>query len=155
MSSSKYFLFLTFMFCTFAATGESPLWAAGSGWDNLRSLRLGQQIQVYMKNQKSYKGEFQSVNDDGITLRQKGGVQTLARKDIVSVWRKGKNHLLRNMIIGGAIGASFFALPVTLADSRNGWWRSIAWAWWVFTGGGAGIGAAAGNTGWREVYRAH
>jgi hypothetical protein len=153
MNHSKYVLFVALIFCTFGVPGGSPLRAAGSGWDKLRRLRPGQQIHVHMRNEEVHKGEFQSVNAEGITLQQATGERMLARKDIVSVWAKGKNHLLRNMIIGGAIGACFFALPVHLANNRNGWWQSSAWAWWVFTGGGAGMGAAAGNTGWREVYR--
>jgi hypothetical protein len=77
-----------------------------SGWDNLKSLTPGQEIRVVMNNVKSYQGEFESVSDDGITLRQAAGEQTLARKDILRVSQKiGQNHSDRNALIGTVVGA--------------------------------------------------
>ena len=154
MNRSKYILLLALILPTLGATIVAPLYATKSPWDKLRTLKPGLQIRVYLRNQKLYKGELQSVNDQGITLRQASGDRTLSRKDIVSVWRKGKNHLRRNMLIGGALGALFLALPVQLANNRNGWWQNNAWIWLLLPSAGAGMGAAAGNTGWREVYRA-
>ena len=75
-------------------------------WDNLKSLTPGQVIRVVTKDVNSYQGEFRSLNDDGITLRQKAGEQTLARKDILRVSQKnGHKPSVRNALIGAAIGA--------------------------------------------------
>jgi hypothetical protein len=76
-----------------------------SSWDNLKSLTPGREIRVVMKNVKSYQGEFESLSDDGITLRQAAGEQTLARKGILRVSQKiGQNHRGRNALIGTVVG---------------------------------------------------
>jgi len=153
MNHSKYVLFLTLILPTFAATA-SPLRAAKSRWENLRILHPGQLIRVVLNDGKSYEGAFQALSDEGITLWRAAGEQTFARNDVVRVYSKSKNHLLRNMLIGGAIGASL-ALPVVLANHRNGWWVSDAWAWPLGAVGGAGMGALVTTGGWHEIYRAH
>ena len=77
-----------------------------SNWENLKSLTRGQEIRVVMNNVKSYQGEFETLSDDGITLRQATGEQTLARKDILRVSKmKGQNHRARNVLYGAIIGA--------------------------------------------------
>jgi len=58
-----------------------------------------------MNNVKSYQGEFESLSDDGITLRQAAGGQTLARQDVLRVSWKGQNHQSRNTLIGAVVGA--------------------------------------------------
>ncbi len=155
MNRSRRILLLVLLLSALGAILVPSPRAAKSPWDKLRTLKPGQPIHVHLKNGKIYKGEFQSVNDEGITLRQAAGERTLARHDIDSIWRKGKNHLRRNMIIGAALGACFLALPVQLANNRNGWWQNSTWVWLLLPGAGAGLGAAAGNTGWREIYSAH
>ena len=153
MNHSHCLLFLVLTLASFVVALGSPLRAASSGWDKLSRLRHGQPIHVYMRNSEVHKAQFVSADAEQITLRQADGEQTLARRDIASIWAKGKSHLKRNMIIGAAIGACFFAVPLQLANNRNGWWGNTAWIWWLFAGGGAGIGAAAG-TGYYEVYHA-
>lgn len=76
-----------------------------SSWDNLKSLTPGQEIRVVMNNVKSYEGEFESLSDGGITLRQAEGEQTLPRKDVLRVSRKGQDHHARNALIGAVVGA--------------------------------------------------
>ena len=73
-----------------AASGQDSK-GRSSSWDNLKSLTPGQEIRVVMNNVESYQGKFESLSDDGITLRQAAGEQTLARKDILRVSeKKGK-----------------------------------------------------------------
>jgi hypothetical protein len=153
MNHSKYVLFLASILFTFAATA-SPVWAANSKWDNLRTLKPGLLIRVELNGDKSYEGAFQALNDAGITLRRAAGEQTLARKDVLRVYSRSKNHRVRNIAIGAAIGV-MLATPIVLAnDLRNGWWHSTVWVWPVFVGPGAGIGAAIPTGGWHEVYHA-
>ena len=91
-------------FSTWAANGQDPN-GRSSSWDNLKSLTPGQEIRVVVNNVKSYQGEFESLSDAGITLRQAAGEQTLARKDVLRVSRKGQSHQTRNAVIGAVIGA--------------------------------------------------
>jgi hypothetical protein len=102
------FLVLALMgacFNTGTASGQDSNGRSGS-WDNLKSLTPGQEIRVVMNNVKSFQGEFESLSDDGITLRQAAGEQTLARKDILRVSRKiGQDHGVRNTLVGMAVGA--------------------------------------------------
>ena len=57
------------------------------------------------KNFKRYQGEFRSLSDDGITLRQAAGEQTLKRTEVLRVFAKGKSHRARNAVSGAFIGA--------------------------------------------------
>ena len=153
MNYSKHVLFFALILSTLGATA-SPRRAAKSDWNNLNNLTPGQLIRVVVNGAKSYEGAFRAVNDEGITLRRAGGEQTFARNDVLHVYFKSKNHLVRNIVIGGAIGA-VFATPVVLAnDLRNEWWSSAAWVWPLFVGPGAGIGSAIPTGGWHEVYHA-
>jgi len=158
-------------FSTGVASGQDSK-GRSSSWDNLKSLRPGQEIRVVMNNVKSYQGEFVSLSDDGITLRQAAGEQTLARKDILRVsWKKGQNHRLRNTLIGTVVGAGA-GLGIGLA-ANNAIWSHVNCTegplfncsgppnpHWGFiltpVGGlaGAFIGAAVSTRGWQEVYRA-
>jgi hypothetical protein len=134
-------------------TVSSPLWAAKSDWSNLNTIKQGQLIRIVLNDTKTYDGAFRVVNDEGITLRRARGEQSFARKDITRVYIKSKNHLVRNIFIGAAIGAAL-ATPLALANYRNEWWCSTAWVWPVFVGPGAGIGAAIPTGVWHEVYHA-
>jgi len=157
MNHSKYVLFVALILSTFGAT-LSPLRAANSEWDDVAILKPGQQIRADLYYAKYYQGAFHALNDQWITLQQPAGEQTLARKDILRVYAYsgGKNHRLRNIVIGAAMGA-ILATPVVLANRNryNSWWHSSAWVWLVFVPAGAGLGATIPTAGWHEVYRAH
>lgn len=150
----KHILFAALL--VFEAT-VTPLRAAKSDWNNLNDLKPGQQIRVVLKDAKLYQGELKAVDEQGITLRLSKGEQTLARKDVRRVFLRGKKHLIRNMVIGGVIGAGLFALPATLAIVHNGDMPatpSAALPWVVFIPMGALVGAAMPTGQWRTVYRA-
>ncbi len=87
-----------------AASGQDSK-GRSSRWDHLKSLTPGQEIRVVMSNFKRYQGEFESLSDGGITLRQEAGEQTLARQDVLRVSLQGQNHRSRNAVIGVVIGA--------------------------------------------------
>jgi small nuclear ribonucleoprotein (snRNP)-like protein len=139
------------------SAAASPLQAAKSDWNNLSILIPGQQIRVVLKDAKSYQGEFKAVDEQGIILRLSKGEQMLARQDVRRVFVRGKNHLARNMVIGGVIGAVLFALPAELAIAHNSNMPatpSEVYPWVVFVPMGALVGAAMPTGQWREVYRA-
>jgi len=60
-----------------------------------------------MTNFKRYQGEFESLNDGGIKVRQKARERTLAREDILRVSQEiGQDHSTRNTLIGIAVGGT-------------------------------------------------
>ena len=90
-----------------------------SSWDNLKSLTAGQEIRVVMNNMKSYQGEFESLSDGELKLREEAGEQTLARQGISRIsQRRGQGHRVRNLLIGAAAGAG-----VGLAIGLHSWLR--------------------------------
>jgi hypothetical protein len=156
-------------FSTATASGQDSK-GRSSSWDNLKSLTPGQEIRVVMNNVKSYQGEFESLNDGGITLRQAAGEQTLARKDILRVSQKiGQNHQVRNVVIGTVVGAGsglvigltpyFVQRNCTEGPAFNCGYPPNLHLMTVLTpvGGlaGAFVAAAVPTGGWRDVYRAH
>ena len=155
-------------FSTGVASGQDSK-GRSSSWDNLKSLRPGQEIRVVMNNVKSYQGEFESLSDGGITLRQAAGEQTLARKDILRVSQKiGQDHSVRNVLIGTVAGACA-GLVIGLGPyyvQRNctegpefncGYPPNSHWVKVLTPVGGLGgavIGAVVSTRGWHDVYRA-
>jgi hypothetical protein len=134
--------------------------AANPAWENLKSLSPGQEIRVVLNNAKSYQGEFQSLSDSGITLRQPGGDQTLSRQDVLRVSSKGKKHRGRNALIGAAVGAGV-GLGLGAALDRQSQTDIIKLHHWGIAVGaplgallGAGGGALLPTGGWHDVYRA-
>jgi hypothetical protein len=157
MNHSNCVLFLALILSTFVLPALSPLWAVSSEWDNLTILKPGQLIRVEPNDSISYEGTFQALDDEGITLRQPAGEQTFARKDILRVYFRSKNHRLRNTVIGAGIGAALAALAVKVNNSPwfgNTGMRDIGWVWPVGLGIFGGIGAAIPTGGWHEVYHA-
>jgi len=155
-------------FSTGVASGQDSK-GRSSSWDNLRSLTPGQEIRVVMNNVKSYQGEFESLRDGGITLRQAAGEQTLARKDILRVSQKtGQSHRGRNAVIGAVLGTVaglviglgpyYVQRNCTLGPAfdcgspPNAHYVAILMPVGVLAG--AAIGAVVPTGGWHEVYRA-
>ncbi len=172
LSSAGFLVLVAACFSAGVASGRDSTARSGS-WDNLKSLRPGQQVRVVMNNFKSYQGKFESLSDGEIMLRQAAGEQTLARKDIFRVSQKvGQDHEMRNALAGAAVGAGA-GLGIGLVANNVIWshvncdegpefncgyppnphWSIIL----TPLGGlaGAGIGAAVRRHAWRDLYRAH
>jgi hypothetical protein len=110
MNQTTRVLFFLLALSAFGASGALPLRAAdpavaNASWGNLKVLSPGEEIHVVMKDAKSYHGEFQSLSDDGLSLRQSSGEKTLARQDILRVSAGAQKHRIRNALIGAAVGA--------------------------------------------------
>lgn len=134
-----------------------------ANWESLKQLAPGQQIQIVLKDAKSYHGQFQSVSDNALVLRLAAGEQTFERQNVLRVSKRGRSHRGRNALIGLAIGGGAGVI-VAIASPELGAGKcgqgSCVDAAIVFGEGflggavGAGIGAAIPTGGWRDVYRA-
>lgn len=170
-ASSLVLALLAACFSTGVASGQDSM-GQSSSWDNLKSLRAGQEIRVVMNNVKSYQGGFESLSDDKITLRQAAGEQTLARKDILRVSQKiGQDHGVRNALVGAVVGAGA-GLGIGLTANHVIWSHVNCDEGPLFSCGyppnphwgiiltpvgflaGAAIGAAVPTHAWRDLYRA-
>ncbi len=170
LSSAGFLVLLAACFSTGTASGQGSK-GRSSSWDNLKSLTPGQEIRVVMNNFKSYQGGFESLSDDGITLRQAAGEQTLARKDILRVSQKiGQDHGARNALAGAVVGAGAGLVTGLIANHviwshvncdegpecsppPNPHWSIILTP--VGFLAGAALSAAVPTHAWRDLYRAH
>jgi hypothetical protein len=165
MNKTMRILFLALALSTLGWAPTLPLRAADAAaanptWDNLKTLSTGQEIRVVLNGAQSYQGVFQSLSDSGITLRQSGGDQTVARQDVLRVSTKGQKHRGRNALIGAAVGAGVGLGLGAAADrsSQNGIIQLHHWGLAVGAPLGALLGAGGGallpTGGWHDVYRA-
>jgi hypothetical protein len=116
-------------------------------WANLKQLSAGEEMQVVLNDAKSYRGRFESVSQDALTVRREAGEQSFDRKSVLRVSAKAGSHRLRNAMLGGLIavaaGPGIGAAAGT--SSKNGF---------TTINESVGVGAALPATGWRTVYRA-
>jgi len=169
MNKARRILFLALALLACGARPPLPLraadaQAANASWDNLKTLRPGQEILVVLNDARSFQGDLQSLSDGAITLRQAAREQTLARPDILRVSSKAQKRRVRNALMGAAIGAAA-GLGVGAAADHS---QNCAQAGFgpcfknlgkeVLTPLGALAGAVGGAVmpegGWHEVYRA-
>lgn len=82
-------------------------------WSNLNRLKVGQGIEVVESSMKHHAGEFVSVNDEQLTLKEKGSDVSVKREDVARVstssGAKRGEHALIGLVIGAAVGAGIGA----------------------------------------------
>ena len=80
---------------------------AEESWDNLRTLRQGEKIQVVDQKLKSLQGTLLSFSDEAITFQAGKDVVAVQRADVfrVSSRERGRSRG-RNALIGLAVGAA-------------------------------------------------
>jgi hypothetical protein len=102
-------------------------------WSDLNGLRAGQGIEVVESNMKHHDGEFVTVTDELLVLKEHGSDVTVKREDVVRVSTssgpKHAEHAVIGLLVGGAIGAGIGAAA---AGSSHGFLS------------GRGIGALVG-----------
>jgi len=102
-------------------------------WSDLNGLKSGQGIEVIESNLTSHTGEFVTVTDEMLTLKEHGSDISVKREEVVRVSTssgpKHGEHAVIGLVVGGAIGAGIGAV----AGSRSHGWFS-----------GSGIGALVG-----------
>src|SRR5260370_20939179 len=88
---------------------------AKDDWKTLYDLRSGEKIELIETGMKKHVGNFSTVTEEAIQLREGSNDIGIRKESVARVTRLEKGHRLRNALILGAVGA----------------------------GAGAGIGAAA------------
>jgi hypothetical protein len=110
-----------------------------TSWANLRTLKMGDKIQVFEADSKSVSGSFQNVTEDGLSLQNRAGAQTIRKQDIRSVRSQRGTHRLRNIAIGAGVGAGAGAGISAAFWEDHGFLRG--------KGTGAAVGAVIGALG--------
>ena len=103
-----------------------------TSWTNLSGLKAGQRIQIVEVNAKKHSGDFESVSDSAIAIREASGEASVQKQDVRSVKLLKSNRRLHHTLIGAAIGAGAGAGICGLT------WESHGFL------GGKGVGAAVG-----------
>jgi len=142
----------------FVLTMALPLRAAErveARWESLNQLTSGQRIRVVLSAKKSYEGEFQSMNDQSILIREATGDETFSRASVLRVSSKVQSHRTRNTLIGAAVGAAA-GLGIGAATDKPGSFFPNGGKE-ILTPIGAIVGALVGfvipSGGWHDIYR--
>jgi hypothetical protein len=139
------------------STSAPPADAAPQArWENLKSLRKGQHVDVVQMDLKSFRGDFLDVSDEAIRIRVKKEERAIARDQIFRVSVRTAARRGRNALIGVAVGAGLGAAVgagVLYGTGGSDFAGAIVGA---TTGIGAatGVGLGAAFPGYSTVYRA-
>ncbi len=128
---------------------------AEASWENLRTLRAGQQIEVIQSDLRSQRGTFLNVSEEAVSLKVSTDTVSIPREQVMRVSSREKSKRLRNILIGAAAGtAAGFGLGAWVnskaSESGENLGRFIGFLAGV--GSGAGIGAAIPGS--QTIYRA-
>jgi hypothetical protein len=120
-------------------------------WDNLRTLRVGEKIQVVDQKLKSYTGTFVGVSEEAISFQVGQDSVTVQRPDVLRVSSRERTRRGRNALIGLGIGAAAgVAVGIICAamDPETGSEYGVTREYMIAAGGGAvlfgGVGAGVG-----------
>jgi hypothetical protein len=129
-----------------SALGQEP------SWDKLMKLSPGSRMEVVDAQSSTVQGQLVSIDEQGLTLRRRGGVaETIARADVVSVTvrRPSAKKIALFALGGSALGAlaggsrckgptdTYYNGTTTYSTCRNS-------NGYYFDGKGGAIGAGAG-----------
>lgn len=111
-----------------------------ASWENLRGLRAGQKIKIVDSSSKKHSGNFESISDSAIVIKETSGESSIQKQDVRSVKLMRSNRRLRNSLIYAGIGAG------AGAGIGAGVWESHGFLGGKGTGAAvcAGIGGLAG-----------
>jgi hypothetical protein len=140
----------------FLAPALARTQSAIGSWDTLKQLQPGQKIEVVDSHLKKVKGEFVSLTDEAISLRDGKQQQSVTRAEVMRVSVRDTSHRKRNMILGAAIGGGAALTIGLLANAQasnegTGCDGCVAGFAAAAAGGGAALGAIPS---FRTIYRA-
>lgn len=72
-------------------------------WNNLATIKAGENIRIVQANQISVEGEYASFSDSNLTLRSTAGELSIERERIVRVSTRPRQRRQRNAAIGALI----------------------------------------------------
>jgi hypothetical protein len=142
--------FTIFVLCLVSQPGLTR--GQQDSWENLNSLRAGENVEVVDLQSVSTRGTFLSFSEDKIVLRVDGAETPISRANVQRVI-SGQPRRLRNAALGAAIGVGVglaIAIPVWIGEGATAY-PGISGPI-VGGGAGAGIGAAV-PLGSQTVYR--
>lgn len=114
-------------------------------WDGLRSLRVGEKVEVVESSMKKHTGTFSTVTEEAIQIRENSNDVGIRKENVARVTLLDKGHRLRNALIFAAVGGGAGAgIGAAAAGSHSFLGRGPATAVGAVIGlaGGAAIGAA-------------
>ena len=143
-----FWIHLSVLLLASAAGGQTPepsqRQKPEESWDNLRTLQVGEKIQVVDQKLKSQDGRFRSVSDEAITFQADQDEVSVQRADVLRVSsRKGMGRG-KHALIGLAVGAGVGAI-VGCADSNPEPGEQCLWMV-PFALAAGGVGANSGVT---------
>jgi hypothetical protein len=129
-----------FLICVLAISCGAVAQNNQASWASLRGLRAGQKIQIVDLSSKKHSGDFESISDTAISIKEAAGESSIQRQDVRSVKLMRSNRRLRNTLIYAGIGAG------AGAGIGAGVWESRGFLGGKGTGAAvcAGIGGLAG-----------
>jgi len=135
------------------APGQSQSQKPEESWENLRSLGIGEKVQVVDQKLKSLTGRFRNFSDEAITFQVDQGEVTVPRPEVLRVTSLERTRRGRNAAIGFAIGAGVAGALVGVAVARG----TPEWQYGlpsipILGAMGAGVGAL--SPGYKTIYRA-
>lgn len=123
-------------------------------WSNLGDLEQGARIGIIQSDQKRIEGRFERFTELSISVRT-DQITTLARDNVVRVYRRPRIDRTKRALIGAAIGVAAGALLTNTAGDRfRNEGKDVPAGLWI--GGGAAIGAGIGSIsggGYQTVYQ--
>jgi len=149
------------LFVSLLGAGLGSAQTAADSWDNLRTLRVGEKIQVVDQRLRSFTGTFVGVTEETISYQVGQDSVTVQREDVLRVTSRERTRRRRNALIGLGIGAAAGAAgsAIALEKATNGpvYYDGEAAAWiaaGAFWGGAIGAGVGAAFPSHPTIYRA-
>lgn len=134
------------------------LLAQEQSWSNLNGLKVGQGIEVIESSMKHHAGEFVSVSDELLTLKEKGSEVSMKRENVARVstssGAKRGEHALIGLVIGAAVGAGVGAASGSNTGFLGGSSRGITALVGLVIGAPSGAVVGAVLPAHTTVYRA-
>ena len=94
-----------FLICVLAVSRGAIAQNDQGSWANLGGLHTGQKIQIVELSSKKHTGDFESISDSAILIKESGGESSIQKQDVRSVKLMRSNRRLRNTLIGAGVGA--------------------------------------------------
>jgi hypothetical protein len=114
-------------------------------WDSVRSVGVGREVAVKLKNGKNVKGRYIAATESTLSMSVGGGITELARQDVKQVFVVLPRSRSKGRRIGAAIGSTLALAGVGGLEDSSGDGLPPGAAMVALGLAGAGIGAFFGT----------